>query len=129
MGQRESALRIAEASVQRLQRVAQDPAQRTKAERWLIPSLGRVARLSAETSDTQAARAAWQALDRIGSRHAALDADGLLWLARALAAMGKTAASRDLQQRLREADYRHPDFQGTSVLTAGVRSSSKESRP
>lgn len=129
LGQRKLALRIAEASVERLQRVAREPAQRTKTERWLIPSLGRVARLSTDTGDSHAARTAWQALDRIGSRHAALDADGLQWLARALAAIGKTAASRELQQRLREADYRHPDFQGAPVLTAGLPPSPEESRP
>jgi tetratricopeptide (TPR) repeat protein len=128
MGQREVALRTAEESVRRLQRVVRDPAQRTKTERWLIPSLGRVARLSSEVGDAQAARAAWQALDRIGSRHAALDADGLLWLARAYAAVGKTAAARDLQQRLRQAGYRHPDFHGISVLTVDI-PHRKETRP
>jgi tetratricopeptide (TPR) repeat protein len=128
LGQREAALRIAKASVGRLQRVVQDPAQRTKAERWLIPALGRVARLSSEDGDERAARGAWQPLTRIGSRHAALDADGLLWLARAHAALGEIAASRQLQQRLREANYRHPDFHGMSVATADV-PPRKETRP
>ena len=130
LGRREEALRIAQASVKRVLVVMQEPEQRVKAERWLLPSLGRVARLSSETGDDQAAHEAWQSLDRIGSQHPALDADGLQWLARAHAAQGQIAESHRLRlrQRLREANYRHPDFYPTSAPAADA-ISRKESRP
>ncbi|MEO6264834.1 MAG: toll/interleukin-1 receptor domain-containing protein [Luteimonas sp.] len=126
-GRREAALEIARASVQRLQAVMQDPWQRAKSERWLLLSLGRVARLLSELGDAQAARAAWQALDQVGSRHPSLDAEGMLWLARAREAQGAIEASARLRQQLREAGYRHPDFYGASA--ADTPPSRKENMP
>ena len=126
MEHREAALRIAQASAQRLQEVTQDPGQRAKAERWFLLSLGRVARLSSELGDAKAAHAAWQTLDEIGSRHPALDAEDMLWLARAHEAQGEIRESNRLRQRLRDANYQHPDFYGTSVHRIDVTPSRKE---
>lgn len=118
LGRPNAALQIAQESVRRLQIVSQDPSQRAKAERWLVPSLGRVARLSSETGDAVAARVAWQALRTIGARCPGLDADGVLWLARANAQAGNVDESKRLLQRLEAASYRHPDFHESEPLSA-----------
>lgn len=114
-GRREAALRLATESARRLQQAERDPAVRTKTERWWLLSLGRVARLSSELGDAPAARAAWQALVQAGARNPTLNAEGLLWLARAYQAQGDIERSEQLLVRLRNAGYRHPEFTGAQA--------------
>ena len=109
-GHRKEALEVARASVGRLRQVVLDPGQKGKSERWLMLSLGRVARISQELGDIQSANSAWRALQQIGSRRFSLDAEAMLWLARADQAMGAGAQASALLKQLRESGYRHPDF-------------------
>jgi len=122
----QAALRVAEASVQRLDALVGDPGLRLKAMRWLALSQGRAARLLGEEGAGNAARARWLHLASMASPHVSqLDADALAWLARAEDAIGHSPAAARLRQRLREGGYRHPDFQSTTKAVA--RSNGQES--
>ena len=119
-GRRQAALRLATESARRLRQAAREPGVGTKAERWRLLSLGRVARLSSELGDAPAARAAWQTLVQAGARNPTLNAEGLLWLARGYQARGDTVHAERLLARLREAGYRHPQFTDEQASVPGV---------
>lgn len=108
LGESGPALRIAAASMQRLQALlrAQD---QLKTRRWLAQSAGRVARLQQETGRAGEARRSWRVVIDAVARHAA-GADTVFWLARANDALGNLDAASDLRRRLAAAGYRHPDF-------------------
>jgi hypothetical protein len=112
LGHRQQALRIAEASVQRLQTLMAESGQRDKSRRWLALSVARVARLQDDPGgDRVAAQAQWRIVSELlATRSAQLDAEALAWLARAHAAQGDIGDASALQQRLRNAGYAHPEF-------------------
>ena len=118
-GHRKEAREVARASVGRLRQVVLDPGQKGKSERWLMLSLGRVARISQELGDIQSANSAWRALQQIGSRRFSLDAEAMLWLARADQAMGAGAQASALLKQLRRKRLPPPGFHRRHRRSAG----------
>ncbi len=119
IGRPTEALRVAEASLSRLQLTAKDRKQARKVARWLGLAAGRVGRLRAETGDRSGAQSAWRiAADALTSVEAGVDAEAVAWLARARAGLGDADGAEALRQRLRKAGYRHPSF--TSVPERGA---------
>jgi len=126
LGRPQEALRIAEASVQRLEGLMGDPALRLKAMPWLARSEGRAARLLDEEGASNAAHARWQRLAALGStRMSILDADALAWLSRAQQALGDTSASQRISLRLQMSGYRHPGYRLTAA-NSDARASHRE---
>lgn len=109
---RGEALRVAEDSVHRLRTVMQDPQQQqAKTRRWLALSEGRLARLLDEDHQHDAAQEHWRAITAIlAANPDHLDAEGMLWLARADAALSKPDDAQRLRQHLVNAGYLHPEF-------------------
>ncbi|MFL6591514.1 MAG: toll/interleukin-1 receptor domain-containing protein [Luteimonas sp.] len=123
---RTEALRVAEASAERLERLAEEPGSRVKALRWLALSQGRAARLLDESGAANAAHARWQQLANLVSPHASqLDADALTWLARAEEAVGQGVAAGRIRRQLRDGGYRHPDFLSVTAEAAALPSATR----
>jgi len=116
LGRPDEALRTAEASVQRLRQVMQDRKQQAKTRRWLALAIGRMARLQDERGDHAIARSLWRETESLLAQRDRLDAQAMLWLARALSARGDRDGAARLQQQLRQSGYHHPDFLKTPVM-------------
>ena len=79
-------------------------------------STGRLARLQDEHQGDAVSRPIWRETETLLTQRN-LDAEAMLWLARAHVALGSTASATRLDDRLRRSGYRHPALAEANTRT------------
>jgi hypothetical protein len=110
LGNDAEAMRVANASVQRLRLDVGDPAQRAKNRPWLALALARTAALADAAGERDVAKAAWREAAILLEQSGRDDADAMRWLMRAHLALGRVDEASRIRERLLQAGYRHPDL-------------------